>query len=66
MVLCDLPLCTSCLPVAQSNVAFTCYQKCPIPTYVILRMNLLHSSVLLLEIIKCSIQLVDNHINIHR
>ncbi len=36
------------------------------PTYEVAIMSLSHSSALLSERIKCSIPLVDNHINIHR
>ncbi len=36
------------------------------PIYEVVITSLSYSSALMLEIIKCSIPLVDNHINIHR
>ncbi len=36
------------------------------PTYEVVITSLSHSSALMSERIKCSIPLVDNHINIHR
>ncbi len=47
----------------ETFAAFTCYLKSPISKVMIMR--LLYSSALMSERIKCSIPLVDNHINIH-